>query len=387
LKPNGQFGTRRCGGKDAASPRYIFTELSDVTTKIFRKEDFGILKYLNDDGFDIEPEYYIPIIPMVLVNGAIGIGTGFSTNVPCYNPIDIVSALKEVIATGNTESELIPWAKGYTGTISKVSPGKYSSKGKIGRVTKTQIEVTELPIGVWTQDFKELLEEYLDANSALIKSYDNNYTETKVSFLINCVSSAACDSLMEIDKDGTTKIENDLKLISKSISTSNMYLFNSKGQIQKYGSPEDILKDFYEIRLEFYLKRKEKLLKDINEDISILENKVQFIRSVVSEDLRIQNFTKAKIIEYLESNKFMKVEDSFDYLLRLPIYNLTKDKVEELVGSLEQKKLEYTRIEKLCVKEWWTTELDEFLEAYKRRVDSATENLEVETESPKKKRK
>ena len=84
LLPNGQFGTRLQGGKDSASERYIFTQLNQITRYIYRKEDDPVLEYLEDDGDPVEPRYYVPIVPMVLVNGGKGIGTGFSTDILSY---------------------------------------------------------------------------------------------------------------------------------------------------------------------------------------------------------------------------------------------------------------------------------------------------------------
>ena len=114
LMPNGQFGTRLKGGKDAAQPRYIHTCLNDITNKIFNKVDEALLDYINDDGFIVEPEFYIPIIPMILVNGCQGIGTGWSTKIPCYNPADIVENINNLIE-GKPMKDLIPWYRGFTG--------------------------------------------------------------------------------------------------------------------------------------------------------------------------------------------------------------------------------------------------------------------------------
>ena len=94
LVPSGQFGSRLLGGKDAASPRYIYTYLSPITRLIFKEEDDALCRYLVDEGQRIEPDYYLPIIPMVLVNGSEGIGTGYSTTIPNYNPVDIVNYIK-----------------------------------------------------------------------------------------------------------------------------------------------------------------------------------------------------------------------------------------------------------------------------------------------------
>jgi DNA topoisomerase-2 len=140
LQPNGQFGSRRHGGKDAGQPRYIYTLLSPICQKLFIKDDENVLTYLNDDGVDVEPEFYIPIIPTILVNGALGIGTGFSTNIPCFNPRDIIAVLRRLLDDENImdEMELVPWYQGFIGTIQKVN-GKYVSRGLYHKVSSTKV--------------------------------------------------------------------------------------------------------------------------------------------------------------------------------------------------------------------------------------------------------
>ncbi len=82
------------GGKDHASPRYIFTFLNPLTRLVFPEEDDPLLDQIEEEGMKIEPNSYVPILPMVLVNGAEGIGTGWSTSIPCFNPSDIVKNLQ-----------------------------------------------------------------------------------------------------------------------------------------------------------------------------------------------------------------------------------------------------------------------------------------------------
>lgn len=127
LVPAGQFGTRLLGGKDAASARYIYTYLSKITRAIFKEADDHLLNYLDDDGQSIEPDYYLPILPFVLVNGSDGIGTGWSTNIPCYNPISISQWIRARIhgidsslpstTLGTELPTLHPWWYGFTGEI------------------------------------------------------------------------------------------------------------------------------------------------------------------------------------------------------------------------------------------------------------------------------
>ena len=180
FEPNGQFGTRLMGGKDSASSRYIHTTLSKLTEFIFRKEDQPLLTYLEDDGYTIEPEFYIPIIPMILVNGSIGIGTGFSTNIPSYHPLHIVENIKNILVNKKPK-KMKPWFRGFKGDIIKIKD-VYYTKGKYF-IMRDQIIITELPVGTWTDNYKEFLEKKkLDCK--YIRDIVNNSTESEVRFEI-----------------------------------------------------------------------------------------------------------------------------------------------------------------------------------------------------------
>ena len=172
LMPNGQFGTRLTGGKDSASPRYIFTELNTpIIFSLFNKQDLPILNYNNDDGDSVEPEYYLPVIPMILVNGVIGIGTGFSSLIPAYNPQDLINIYTALLSEKDEAhfakllkytNKIKPYYRGFKGKIEKNTLSKYESIGVYKRMSSTKIEITELPVGTWTQNYKEFLEDYLD---------------------------------------------------------------------------------------------------------------------------------------------------------------------------------------------------------------------------------
>lgn len=108
LLPLGQFGSRLDGGDDHAQSRYIYSCLNKIVKKLFLESDKFLLKYLEDDGTMVEPNYYIPIIPMLLVNGCIGIGTGYSTAIPSYNPIDLINNIK-LLLDEKEMNEITPW--------------------------------------------------------------------------------------------------------------------------------------------------------------------------------------------------------------------------------------------------------------------------------------
>jgi len=324
LSPIGQFGTRLMGGKDAASSRYIFTKLSKWGTQLFDDIDDNILNYLDDDGMKIEPEYYVPIIPLILVNGGEGIGTGYSSFVPCYNPKDIVENMKRCINDEELK-DLHPWYPNFKGTIEKQKDSGYTTTGvwKRGKQPNV-IEISELPIGKWTSDYKDYLDSILDTK---IEHFENHSTETEVRFMIK---------MKEYNFD--PKI---LKLTT-NLSISNMHLFSHNGKIKKYKSPNEIIEEFTDIRLDYFEKRKNYVLKTLKNELVVLSNKVRFITHIVDKTLVIFNKPKTEISEELLSLNFDQIDDSFDYLLNMKIYSLTKEQIETMKLSQQKKQNEIT---------------------------------------------
>jgi DNA topoisomerase-2 len=171
LMPNGQFGTRLQGGKDHASPRYIFTSLCPITRKIFRKEDDEVLAYLNDDGQSIEPMWYMPILPMVLVNGSDGIGTGWSSAIPTYNPSEIVANIRRKME-GKELLPMHPWFRGFKGTVQDLGAGRYNTCGIACMTSDDTVEIFELPVRTWTNTYVEQLlawSQATDKQPAIVK--------------------------------------------------------------------------------------------------------------------------------------------------------------------------------------------------------------------------
>jgi len=199
LMPNGQFGTRLMGGSDSASPRYIHTELNKLVDYIYPQSDFPLLEYTEDDGLKVEPKYYVPILPMVLINGMTGIGTGFSTNIPQFNPLEIVQNIKLKL-DGKEYLEMIPWFQGFTGTIVQKDEKSFITKGLYKIMSQNTIEINELPIGKWIEDYKLLLDSMVIERSSttkdekdnkkknkkqIILDYENHCTDTTVKFIVH----------------------------------------------------------------------------------------------------------------------------------------------------------------------------------------------------------
>ncbi|KAB5541016.1 hypothetical protein DKX38_013990 [Salix brachista] len=261
LQPNGQFGTRSVGGKDHASARYIYTQLSPITRFLFPKDDDGLLNYQDEDGQTIEPTWYIPIIPMVLVNGCEGIGTGWSTFIPNYNPRDVVANIRRLL-NGEMMEPMNPWYRGFKGTIEKGASkeggcSSYTVNGVINEVNETTLRITELPVRRWTDDYKAFLnsvtEGIRDENGNLpkdpfVKDFRKYGDDAAVDFEVLLSE----ENMLVAKQEGLLK---KFKLTT-TISTNNMHLFDSAGVIKKYDNPEQILETFFHLRLEYYETRK-----------------------------------------------------------------------------------------------------------------------------------
>jgi DNA topoisomerase-2 len=351
LYPSGQFGTRLLGGKDAASPRYIFTYLAEWNRLIFRAEDDPILTYLNEDGTSIEPEYYVPIIPMILVNGAQGIGTGFSTTILQYNPIQLIENLL-LMMENKSVKEMYPWYRGFKGKVEKYENG-YNIKG-IYKIDKenSKVIITELPVGTWTTPYKEYLDKLEE--DKIIKGYKDKNTDESVYFEIQFTDDNLFD-LME-----KKKLESVLKIINKE-TISNMHGFNKRNTIKKYETIYDILKEFYDVRLEYYKKRKQYQIDEIDKELNILEWKMKFIKGVIDGKIIVNNQTKEKIVEQLVKLEFPKLSEnkSYDYLLQMPIYSLSKEKIDELQKKIDDLEEELEKIENMTEIARWKMELAE----------------------------
>ncbi len=379
LSPNGQFGSRIKGGKDSSSPRYIYTEVAALTRFVFRKEDNRVLSFLDDDGYQVEPEHYLPIIPMVLVNGATGIGTGFSTSIPCYNPKEIIACLRTMLSGSITPAfdALRPWYRGYKGTITQTEQGKLCSKGVVERLAATKLRVKELPIGMWTEEFKEILESALDTKPWL-KSYESHFTDVRVDFVLHFASSESLDALLAPDDNGFTKLENELKLVStRNLGTTNMYLFNEKGQITKYANIGEIFEAFYKVRLEGYNSRKELLLQEYNEKKTYLQAKIVFINEIIDGSLLIHDQTKDAIEAQLQDKSYPMKDGGFEYLVSMPIYTFTRERKAKLQEELNQV-LETIRVltAKTC-EALWLEELDELEAKYDSEAQAYMASLEA----------
>ena len=389
LEPIGQFGSRIMGGSDSAQPRYIHTKLPDIIPHIYNKEDFNVLEYIDDDGHLVEPEFYAPIIPMLLVNGSEGIGTGWSTYIPSYNPLDIIDNLKLLLNSKNVdEEELIemkPWYRGFTGKIEKMTDTSYVSYGSYTKVNSSQVEITELPIRSWTDKYKEFLESMIIDNSKdkkskqYLRNYTSQCTDNKVHFTLTFASDVLEDIISDTNRnaEGQNKFEKLFKLTSK-INTGNMVLYNEEGYLKKYKNVSDILKNYFKVRLNLYHKRKNYQLEALKKELVIVNAKVRFIMEFIEEKIIISNRSKKNLIEQLVNGKYPTVngDEEFGYLIKMPIYNLTKERIEELKKDRDVKTEMFNNLEKTSETKLWSGELDSLKKEYLKFLEMKKSNDE-----------
>ncbi|KAF8912885.1 DNA topoisomerase II [Gymnopilus junonius] len=390
LKPSGQYGTRDTGGKDHAAPRYIFTQPMPLARVVYNAADDQLLNPQKDDNTPIEPEFYMPIVPLVLINGAEGIGTGWSTSVPCHNPVDIVTNIRRLM---NDEEmmPMVPWWRGFKGEIKPVAKHKYDVFGVIKKLNDTTVEITELPIHKWTQNYKAELEAMIAGDKekekdGVIKDYKEHHDNMNVHFIVTM-------STQDLEKAEEQGLLEFFKLTSK-INTSNMICFDFEGKIKKYDSPEEILEDFYPVRLAYYQKRKDFMANELQTSYEKLTNQARFVQMIVNRELSVSNRKKADIVSDLRKHKFRPfpkvnakasgeteptaeneeeegeeandADTDFDYLLGMAIWSLTKEKIERLRAQAAEKEVELLALLERSPKDLWNTDLDMFLREWEK---------------------
>ncbi|XP_070497266.1 DNA topoisomerase 2 isoform X1 [Chironomus tepperi] len=424
LQPNGQFGTRLSGGKDSASPRYIFTMLSPLARLIFHPHDDPLLNFLDEDNQRIEPEYYVPIIPMVLVNGAEGIGTGWSTKIPCHNPREIISNLRNMM-NGEEPKPMIPWYKNFKGEIVTAGDGRFVTVGCCATLDGNKLEISELPIGTWTQNYKESLLEPLlhggEKTKAVISDYKEYNTDTTVRFVISFLP-GEFDKLLA-EPGGFHRV---FKLTS-SVAITSMHSFDHNNCLRRYESSAVILKEFYALRLEYYEKRKKYLEGMLQAEADKLSNQARFIQMKCSRELVVENKKRKVMIDELirlnfkpdpvkEWKRSIKADDAedfgddqeeqqeeveekpgksskkpvdpekafqslsdvkkFDYLLGMSMWMLTDERKEELIKQQKNKLNELNTLKKKEPKHLWIEDLD----ALNKKLDEVEQKERDEEE-------
>jgi DNA topoisomerase-2 len=375
FQPCGQFGTRMQNGDDSASPRYIFTHLSKITRSIYKEEDDNIVNYLYDDEEKIEPEYYLPIIPMVLINNTMGIGTGFSSTILPHNPLQIVDYIRQKLNNILPTMEFMPYYDGFLGTIEKIEDNKYLLKGNYKRINETQIEITELPIDTNVSDYSKLFlqkfEEPVETvvkgkkmtKPSLLKCSKSNCAENSIYILLTFNSKEVLDNLLSKKEKHINEFEKIFKM-SITLSANNMYLYDSNLKLRKFKTVEEIIDHFMVRRLQGYVDRKIYVLDKLLQKKIKLENQKRFIEEIRDNTIDIRNKTNDYIDNLLTTRNFAKINDDYDYLLNMPLRNMSKEKIDRIIAEYNEAKEQYDILYSKTEKQLWLEDLDNFVIAY-----------------------
>jgi DNA topoisomerase-2 len=390
FEPKGQFGTRLQGGKDSASERYIFTNLNPLTRYIYPSLDDNVLKYLDDDGTPVEPVYYAPIIPMILINGSKGIGTGFSSDILPYNPLSIIDY---VIATiqNKEKPQVLPYFQGFKGIITPINSSKYLIKGKYDIISDNQVRVYELPVGTWTDDYKQTLENLIQDDGkktgkkkSIITDYTDMSTDCSVDITIT-FSPGFIQKMVQTETEyGCCELEKFLKLYTTKTST-NMHMFDETEKLKKFDNVEDIIDYYINIRRNIYKLRKDYLLKALKTELLVLTNKARFITDILNDKIILKRKKKEEVINMLSHAKYDCIDDDneFKYLTKLPMDSVTEENVEKILKDRDDKNKELEILINKTEDMIWFEELTKLREMYLTFKDKM--NIS-QTQSKKKKK-
>jgi DNA topoisomerase-2 len=349
LEEIGQFGSLR--SPEAGAPRYISTKLHKNFRLLYM--DFELLTSRYEEGNEIEPNYFLPIIPTVLLNGGSGIAVGFATNILNRNPIDLIDACVKTL-DGKKFKEPSPWYYDFSGDCSNDQENHLSwvFKGKYEVKNTTTVDIAELPPSMTYEKFDTYLNSLEDDRR--IVAYDNNCKSN-----VNYSLKFRREDLKTLqDSNRLTKF---LKMEERQ--SENFTVLDENGNLKIFECASDIIKYFVEFRLKYYIKRKEYLIKSISADLLLLSNKANFIKSIIDGKLKINNVPKKQIVLYLETSNFDQINGSYNYLLGMPIHTLTKETYEDLLSALNQKEKELAEVKAKESSQMYRDDLQELRKA------------------------
>lgn len=350
LEEDGQFGSLR--SPQAGAPRYIGTKLSDNFRLMYK--DFDLLNYKEEEGEKIEPEFFLPIIPTVLINGSSGIAVGFATNILNRDVKSVADACIKVLTEKKIE-EIAPSLREFTGDFVQDTENhkRWIIRGKIERLNTSTVKISELPPSMTYEKYEDLLEKLCEAKE--IVSYDDNCKDS-IEYIIKFTRA-------DLEKATDEKLMKMFKL--EEASTEIFSTLDENGKLKIFETTSEIIQYFVNFRLSYYHKRKEFMLAKMNHDLKILSNRGRFIKAILDEKLKINNVSKALIIEGIIEMNLDKIDDSYDYLLRMPIYSLTKELFEKLKEDFTSKKMEIKKLEETDPKDMYLDDLNDLKKKFK----------------------
>jgi len=356
LTREGNFGTRFL--PEPSAIRYIFTQKEDYFDLIFRKDDEPTLIKQEFEGVEIEPKYYTPILPLLIINGSEGIATGFAQKILPRNLDEVIDYLECKLQGKECNHKLLPYFNGFNGEVREIGDNKFEITGKINKLSETKIEITEIPIGYSYKSYVKELNK-LEEKGVIKRYFDYSDPKTdKFRFRVNVTTKFPKDYEKILDK---------LKL--KKTITENYTCIDENNRVRIFNNIFEIFDSYIEIRLKHLKVKKELKLKELQEQIDFLRDRINFINAIIDKKVIIENKSKEEIISQAK-----KIGVKFiDEHIKMPLWNLTKEKIEELKTTIQNLEKEFDELNKKDEKQIWLDEINEFKKLYyKNSKDKAS---------------
>jgi len=346
LQKSGNFGTRF--SPEASAPRYIYTYGSNDFFELFKKEDTPVLKHQVFEGHAIEPKFYVPSLPILLINGSEGLSSGFAQKILPRNPAEIKKHLKAKLNGKSPKSELVPWYKGFAGTIKKgINPGQWYIDGVCCVKGTNKVLISEVPVGYNLKGYIKVLDELEDKK--IIQSYKDHSENDCFSFEVTIPSKTLKSWSQE---------ELLIKLKLRKTVTENYTVMDENNTIKVHNTAHDIFEHYFRVKLEYVELRRLYQIKKITLDIKMDYSKYLFIKMIQDDELVISKRKKADIILDLDKQeKIQKKDDSYDYLLNMSIIGLTEDRMQKLENDIKIKHAELELLKTTNADDLWRAEL------------------------------
>lgn len=340
LQKFGNFGTRCI--QEASAPRYIFAKGSDELFDLFK--DSEILEQQYFEGSRIEPKFYTPTLPMLLVNGSEGVSSGFAQKILPRNPENLKKYILEKLSGKEPSEELLnPYAKNFKGNFRKdvETPNKWYIEGVVEHVKNNEYLITEIPFTYDLKTYTNVLDDLVESKTIIRYSSESD-GENILKFRVT-LPKGVNDSLIT-----------RLKLYK--IVNENYTAIDENLKVREFKSAKEIIDYYIDIKLKFLQKRKTYIIEKLNKDFKILENKLRFLNMYISKELSITDKSKSELEIELEKLNFDKF-DGYSYLIGMPMYSLTTDKIKELETSIEKLKKEIETVTKTSIEQMWRKDL------------------------------
>lgn len=346
LQKKGNFGTRF--SQEPSAPRYIYAYGTDQFFNLFKKEDMPILKQQYFEGQQIEPMYYVPSLPILLVNGSEGVSSGFAQKILPRDPKELIKYIKARLRGGNSSASLLPYYNGFNGTIEQgENPNQWLIKGVCTVKSINRVEITEVPIGYDLKGYIKVLDDLEDKK--IIQSYRDKSENDNFLFEVTVPSK----SLKSWDEE---TLYTKLKLIKRV--SENYTVIDENNKIAVYDSITEILDHYIRVKMDAMGKRKEHLVQKLEDDIRIDYSKFLFIKMIVEDELIVSKRKKDAIVADLEKvDKILPKDGQYDYLLNMAIHSLTEERMAKLENDIKLKKEELDVLINKTIEQLWTEEI------------------------------